>query len=785
MARSSYLAAGRADNATDDRKWEPRIDKDPFHRTMGIFNGIFKKKIKLSAGKTNSTDLHTIYVNFGEYLPSKITQILRPGYDDDHIVFMLECSHEWEGRKLTKEGQLKKVGDWGMCAICGGDSVYRGFEHEWQHIIFKTDIAAKAVFCEQYAEQLSRQLPADGISKSEISDFLHMLVNAFDDIRVNSLWEKVYPGSALAIWDRWQRFAAGMEGSVAFIPFIFAVAFNIPTNPQSDFEPMRPVIEWALKRIKYRGFNNMLLDVRIVIDRCMGAILSNMRPPAPKQMQPPPPPSMNIPVPEEPSQGGAGQSQQGEETQPNDDNKDENQANSETDKGQEDSDSDSGSDSQSHQVGSGQESESNKEDGEGCGNLDKEDQDSDLGGVPSAASLPAEDIERQNALDKLMRDPKSLDAKEEHPGPTSEDLDTAKSSQSLRAALNHILHSDISDNSLSDMEEPDGEPDLDMQAQIDQLRAGVAQKGETSQLTDGAKARVVLIKVTPEGKGDFRVELEDSEKSAIQRLRATFLRSMGKQKAKRLSAGTAVDVESLIQYLSDYQDPDVFENQDISKGFAYSVVSDMSGSMGGCFPDVCRAVEILKRALDFPFVVGNLWGFRGGQSIGGQSNDNRSFSSDVWMYQYDRKVDWYTGTVQHRVFPGPKGVFDVPVECGGITPMNSAINVVTSHLWRKMPAGMAKRMFLLTDGSPMQIKVNGRPIPEFILRQFVANEISRAWRHGIQVNTVIIGEHAIDDSKCLQMFGPSKHWIRVGKQQVGRALVTLVLRNFNRYLKRA
>lgn len=757
MARSSYLATG----GDDKQKWEPKVDKDPFHRTMDIFNGVFKKNIKLSAGKTNCTDLHTIYINFGEFRPSKITQILRQGSDSDHLIFLLECGHEWEGKKLSKDGQDKKIGDWGMCSHCGTDTVYRGFEHEWQHIIFKSDLAARTIFCDQYAEQLLKQLPNGSIDKTEITQFLHLLVNAFDDIRVNSLWEKVYPGSAIAIWERWRYFAARMEDrNTSFLPFIFSVAFNIPTNPQGEFEPMRPVIEWALKRVKYRGFNNMLLDVRVVLDRCMGALLAKLKPNTPNIIQPPPPPSMLMPS------GDQDDKNQGDQSPT------------------------------SQALGSSEEGQRDQETGKAAEDIDEKDiikdeeqsqngQPNDSGatngieGIPSAKGVPSQDSERLDALAKLMQNSKGLDPKEDHMGPTEDDLDTAKKSQSLRAAINHALHGDISDAGLSGYQESD-EPDEEMQAQIDQLQGGVAQKNDSSQLTDGARARVTIIPVTRDGVGNNAIELEPIEKAAIQRLRAAFFRSMGKQKAKRSNTGTSVDVVSLIQYIADGQDPDIFENDDVNQGFAYSVVSDMSGSMMGCFPTVCRAVEILKQSLHFPFVVGNLWGFRGGQPIG---NSKKFGDGEVWMYKYSRDVDWYTGTVPFRAFPGPNGIVQVPVECGGITPMNTAINVATSHLWRKMPSGMAKRMFLLTDGSPIQTKVTGRMIPEFILRQFVANEMARARRHGIQVYTIVIGD-TISDEKCLQMFGPRKNWIKTGQDRVGSVLVSLVLRNFNGYLRR-
>lgn len=759
VKKAFYVAGAPAGKESSEDKWEARVDKDPFYRTMDIFNGVFKKRVKLSTGPINCTDLHTIYVNFGELRRSKIVQNLRQGKDTEHVVFLLECGHEWIGKRL-RDGKLAGAGDWGVCSICGSDTVYRGFEHEWQHIIFKSDLAARAIFCSEYADQLLAQIPQNSIDKAELIQFLNMLVNAFDDIRVNSLWEKVYPGSAMAIWERWRCFVAMMENTnTSFLAFIFAVAFDIPTNQQSEFEPLKPVIQWAIEQVKYRGFINMLLDVRIVMDRCMGAILAKMKPPPPPKLQPPPPPSLTLPPP--PTGGSLEQGNDNAE-----EDKDAKQEGHRQSSGQE--------------VQSGQESQRDPEGKSNGGDLNQEDkEETSVGGVPSSSTVLADDQERQQALSRLMQQPQQLDPKEEHSAPASEDLEAANKSQSLRAALTKILHKDIS--TLDNDEGPDG-IDSEMQTQLDQLQSGITQKSETSQLIDGAKAKLTIIKVTKAGTGTSVIEIQEGEREIIKRLRAAFFRTMGKQKAKRSSQGNSVDVEALIQYLGDHQDSSVFENEDINQGFAYSVLCDMSGSMVRTFPTVCRAVEMLKHALNYPFVVGNLWGFRGGYSISDRKFKFRS--SEVWMYQYDRDVNWYTGTVPFRLYPGPRGVFQVPVECDGSTPMNSAINVAANHLWRKMPAGMSKRLFILTDGSPVHSRVTGHGIPEFLLRQFVANEIRKARKHGIEVYTLVIGEHAIEEDKCLQMFGAKKFWNRVGKEQIGTVLLSLVLRNFTRYLRR-
>ncbi len=784
------------------KQWEPKVDKNPFYRTMDIFNGVFKKNIKLSAGPTNATDMHTIFINFGESKPSKLKSVVKVSEDGEHTTFMLECGHEWEGKTLhvdkqTKATRQKIIGqDWGMCFTCGADQIYRGFEHEWQHIIFKSDLAARKIFVEQYADQLLKQAPH--VDRSELTGFLHLLVNAFDDIRVNSLWEKVYPGSAYAIWDRWRWFSLRMGDDVnkSFLAFIFAVAFNLPTDPQGDFAPMRPVVEWATKKVKYRGFANMLVDVKVVLDRCMGTLLAGAPPPPPPQPQPPPPqPGQQPQQPNQPSNAGAG-FQQGkpQNSQQGDQNG--------QDQAQGDNQPQPGDPQGQDEAGNGAQAASGSEEGapdqevESQGGAEGEEQDggqqevrggdgasggSGINHFPTTKSAQADDDQRSQALQRLMKDPKVLDEKEEHQDPSPEDLDAANKSQAVKAMIAKVLNQDIDNVDALDQMMPTGQVDKDMQAQLDQLKNSVAVKSESSQLTSNAKARVTVIDVTTDGKSDgHSVELDSDERFAVQRMRSAFFRTMGRQKAKRSPQGNVVDVQSLIQYLGDHQDPNVFENEDVNQGFAYSVLCDMSGSMVGTYPQVTHAVEMLKQALHFPFVIGNLWGFRGGESIAGRTD---SGGGEVWMYRYARDVNWYTGTTPYRVHPGFNGIAQVPVKCGGITPMNSAINVASAHLWRKMPAGMAKRMFLLTDGSPVQVKVSGQQLPDHLLRQFVAKEIIAARKHGIQVYTIIIGQHAIEEDHCLQMFGPRKFWSRVGTDRVGTVLAKMVLSNFSKYIR--
>ncbi len=759
-----------------DRNWSAKVDKNPYYRTTDILNGVFKKSIKLIPGKLNSTDGKIITVNFGETRPRKIIGYAGPGSDDGHSNYDLECGHQWEG----KSGHPTDSSKWGMCWTCGADQSYLGFEHEWQHIIFKSDLVARALFVDVYGNELLKSAPH--VNPIDLKRFLSFLINAFDDIRCNSLWEKIYPGSAQAIWERWKRMTYHMGDQVNkdFMCFVFAVAFGIPTDPNGEFEPMRPIIEWGVQKVKYRGFANMLIDVRAVLDRCMGALLAKIPPPPPK---PPQPPNIQPPPPQPTNDSGDND----EATEEEDDSQDEDQQDSQASQSQEPQDQ-GGPRSQAGDQGQGDSEDEGEDDAQassGVSNVARSSAGSRPGPVttpdiqppshvPSANNYPASGQQRSSALTKMITNARNIDEKEDHPEPTPADLTDAMGSQALRAMMAQTLGADISDLDALDAKLGDDEPDADMAAALHQLQVGMADKSKDSLLTAQAKALIRVIDVRPQDvEHDPGIELNEDERFAVNRMRSAFFRALGRQKSKRSPDGNVVDVQALIQYRQDHQDPDVFEGEAVQQGFAYSILCDMSGSMAGTFSSVCHAVEMLKQSLKFPFVVGNLWGFRGGTVDG-----------SVWMYRYDKTCIGYTGSTTIKSNYG--NYMKLPIECGGLTPMHSAVNVSVTHLWKHLSPGMAKRLFLLTDGSPMHTRVGGGGFSPEYLRQLVAKEINTARQHNIQVYTLIIGSDSIPDDDCKKMFGASRFWKkteRVGQNSVDRVLARLVLENFTKYIK--
>lgn len=745
MANSSFYISGKGSSPAPSRTYEPAVDKNPFYRTNDIFSRAHKKTIKLAEGQTNQTDCtSTIWVKFSDPIYQQISENL--GLDGGRSRYLLKCGHEWEG-KLAKQ-----VGESIPCMKCGAEQGYLGFEHEWQHIIFKTDPKAARVFIDAWSNELRQKAPH--VDKEQLEKFLFFILNAFDDIRCNSLWELLYPGSAERIWKRWTRISSSrtpQQNSANFISFLFAVALGTPTDPQGPFEEMRPCIEWGMQHVRYKGYRNAMTVAKLSLDQCLDYLLYQEKPPQPQPQQ----------------QQGASNGQAAQQD-PQDDSA------SGGDSSSSDDDSATGSGVGGSESDTGPLQGSMAGDGEvdeGDGEEPSQSQDQGQGVEPVQASP----TETSNALSSLIRKAGPFDDKEEHVLPDA--VSPTDLPDAVRAAVLRALNADGADQELT----PD-QIDPDMQASLDQFRDGMADMSQDSQLVSDARARVLFLDVEPEGIDPHsRIILSTKEEEVVARMRGIFYRTLGRQKAQRNASGLSVDMDAAIQYDIEPNDPEIFENEENNQGFAYLVLSDMSGSMSGLpFQQVCHGTEMLKKSLNFPFVDGTLWGFRGGDPVGGR----KEVAGEVWLYRYNKSCQGYLGTARVERSQGKS--FRFPVQCGGLTPMHSAVRVAVKHLLTRVSPGMAKRLFLLTDGSPCGTKTSGHSLPHFILQQYVAKEIQWARQKGIHVYTLVIGSQ-LEEKECRQMFGPLKYWRRVeadsGDNSVDRVLQDLVIQNFEKYLK--
>lgn len=756
-----YGGRGRASTAfsnyqkDDDDKPDtgPLVDKNPHYRTNDIFNGKFKKKIRLldAPNGPNSTDGQIINLKFRDPIKRRVVGKIRES--DGEKVYRLECGHP---RVLKKAIQIDSLTD---CWVCGNHQSYLALQHEWSHNIFHSFKCAWQLFVEQNAEEYAKLAP--GVDVEFLKGFLHLVVNAYDDIRCNSLFGLVYRGAAADIWERWQRLGNAHVGQTKdnFIAYILNLAVDADIDPDTEFESLRPIVEWSMNRVRGRGPANMLAIVKVALDRCIGALIKKI---PPKQAPPPPQQGASSPSAGQPGQAGGSSGQQ-------------------PDPGQQ----------SGQQGGQPQGLEGQNTDGEGGDTESDIEQDipppTDM---PSAKDLKAAGQDLTQALGKLAGGAKPFDSTTDHPKLDAEGMAKDPNAQIAQQMVQYAMGMDQQDLQAFD-QVLTGAPDADVAKALQTLQDGMTDKSPDSQLTDGAKAKILFIDVAPSHIEEVSyVTIAAEEQRYVDSLRSAFYKVMGQQKASRGMEGQELDVQMAIQYLIEtgFDEEDealgtggnqnIFKNLTTQQGFAYLILCDMSGSMHRTFPHVAQAATMLKKALDFPFVTGDLWGFRGAEAVKSRTAPD----GEVWLYRYHHRCRGYTGMSPVKF---GKGYSMFPVECGGITPMNSALKVSSKHMLVRVPAGMAKRLFILTDGSPLQTKVTGQSLPEFLLRGYVQKEVMAARQHGVQVYALIIG-NSIPDDHAKKMFGHPRFWKRVSSYdpgEVGRTLFSLVKDNFTKYLK--
>ncbi len=247
------------------------------------------------------------------------------------------------------------------------------------------------------------------------------------------------------------------------------------------------------------------------------------------------------------------------------------------------------------------------------------------------------------------------------------------------------------------------------------------------------------------------------EDYAVKRLRAVFIRKMGRVRSALAETGTEIDIERHIANLAGHTSEPCFRHERLGRGFRCMVLVDGSRSMRGQKTEqAASAVRILRQALDFPFVSVDVWGFC------------MTDYNEVTIRRYDRKCA------------------DL-CEPDGMTPLYAALNIAQRTLYG---GGDSKHIFLLTDGAPSAATSDKKHMP---LRQAISstrNEVRRARGRGISITSILIGEadekgeltFEIGEPALRSMFGHRRHWSYVTPEGLGEELVRQVTSSFVNYL---
>lgn len=269
----------------------------------------------------------------------------------------------------------------------------------------------------------------------------------------------------------------------------------------------------------------------------------------------------------------------------------------------------------------------------------------------------------------------------------------------------------------------------------------------------GTEAKVVFRDVRERDTlGRTPAPLDPEDVDTIRRLRAIFHRVMGKRHTVLDDTGTDLDVAAYIERRLTGNSTPVFRQDVRGRGFKCLLVIDRSGSMSGHRTRQAeRACRVIARALKFPFVDMNMWGF---QSLEDGQIDITRFDPRLEIFDSDKS------------------------SVRGFTPLHLAVRVGVRHMER---GSEAKHLVVVTDGVPVYYRRDGESYPTAQLLSMVREEVRKARKKGIQVTGLLIG-HELDSKSMAFMFGRS--WKYLPSEHFGPPLVQVISTSFMNYLRR-
>jgi hypothetical protein len=138
--------------------------------------------------------------------------------------------------------------------------------HEWSHIFFKSNLHARDAFMERYWTSLY----APENHRDEVENTVANICNALDDVRVNSLWRRLYPASADAISQRWAR---KLQPSLvdratmdALPPYILSVDLGIEYPGTRSWGSVKRIIQHAVEMVRGRGYHAVLKAALYILE---------------------------------------------------------------------------------------------------------------------------------------------------------------------------------------------------------------------------------------------------------------------------------------------------------------------------------------------------------------------------------------------------------------------------------------------------------------------------------------------------------------------------------------
>ena len=686
---------------------------------------------------------------------------------------------------------------------------YELVEKELARVVFHSDAHTREAFVEEYCAKMSVLAKRHNIAihDANVGYLIGGIFDVLEAHRVLTLWSKLYAGSARRI-DAMQREAiasalaaqrtSGEPPSV--LNGLLAAAHGVPCD-LGELEHLRPYLQEALAKVKYRAPKSTLLVSRWLVSALVNQIIRD---------------ALGLPPPSEsPASGsGSGRGQgtrgnqgQGSATNSNTNPPPDGGAESPPQPGQSDA-PDQGQPNSNPPSNSkdASDSEADSNDSKDSGEADRSSEDSKPDDTreepdnreqpqappasgqqhsqpwhpPPVQSAPREKLQALNDLanNKAGRLP---DTARSYIGDVQmPPMSTPKERDVAEARAREA--SKVNTNDPAALDEQLDEATSEAERELEELEKALQSKISdddwlTKEIPDSVVIHDVRRQDVPQAVRDALEILAPEDLYAIRRMRTLFGRIKGRAERALDYEGLEVDVEAFIERVINRDNRPVFRSEVRGRGFKCMLLVDRSGTMlGEKTRHAERAYRILREALNFPYVDLQVWGFN---SLNFGRTDLYRFAPDMGS------------------FSTPKSRLE------GHTPLHTAIDLAVNELRRGTER---KVLFVLTDGFPEHFNSEGQPYGKKQLLDFVRGSVLRAGATNIRVVGTLIGElerarvnlhhseylestldatvgSAVSPMELTYMFGPPKNWKVLDPRRMGDELVTLVSNVFVEFLR--
>jgi hypothetical protein len=296
-----------------------------------------------------------------------------------------------------------------------------------------------------------------------------------------------------------------------------------------------------------------------------------------------------------------------------------------------------------------------------------------------------------------------------------------------------------------------------MDAIIDRVQAAIRPPVTPDEwIRKDSEAKVLFHDVQLSDLRGSEVPMSPEDRETVLRLRALFLRVMGRRRSTLDDSGVEVDVPAFIERQVNKVPVPCFKQEQRGRGFETLILLDRSSSMAGRSTEQAeRACRVIGRALLFPFVRTSLWGF---QSLAAGQVDIARYASLGTRFSSSKS------TVK------------------GHTPLHAALRLGVRFLER---GSGAKQIIVVTDGHPcyeQKGKSGGVSVPTSQLQYWVRDAVHTAQRRGVTVTCLMIGSQ-VSRQHLQRMFGAEANWRVLSRDRLGADMVRVMVSSFVKFLK--